>query len=226
MPDAIDLSKEPTILEMQKMMKGLAAIVQQQTGTINQLNTTISEMSKSSGGGKAKEQEEEVDLENMKPADFQAFILKQVGGMLDEKLKGVVERVEGTSRDLNRFRVGQDAEKLIAKHKDFSDWNDEMAALAKVHPTLGLADLYRLARSGDEKKAKELDEKYTPKEEKKDDAGGLRLFGGFRPSKTTEGADGGEPPKKVTTTEALNKAWDEAVSEFPQLAKMGEDSAD
>jgi hypothetical protein len=227
MADEIDLSKNPTIMEMTKMMKGLAAIVQQQTSTISNLNANISNLTATGGKSKAKaeEEEEEVDPEKLSNKQFQELILGKVGTLLDDKLKGVLDRVEGTSRDLNRFRIGEEAKALMAKHKDFGDWNDEMAALAKVHPTLDLGSLYKLARLGDDSKAKELDTKYAPKDEGKPSEK-LKIFGGFKPSKTGDGdSSGNKEEKKMTTDEALEAAWNEAVEAAPMLAQTGDDGA-
>ena len=79
-----------------------------------------------------------------------------------EMLKPVVEQVQQTQQSHFRTTIESERDKLASTHKDFGDWKPEMIDLAKQHPTLGLAQLYKLARADNAAKAQQLDTKYNP----------------------------------------------------------------
>lgn len=234
MPDPVvekfELAKDPAFIELQKSLKGMLAIMQQQGQSLASFQKTITEMSTKGGkNGKDTENDDETDdndeddPETMAPGKFQKFIIAQVGKLLDSKLKGVTDQLEGTTKNIRMTELSREAQQLMADHKDFKDWQDEMGELAKQHPTLRLNQLYKLARDGNETKAKELDTKYKKPEEKKDD--GLSIFGGLRPTGSVKTGND-EKPEKMTATQAADKAWEETVQQFPGLAKLSDDALD
>jgi hypothetical protein len=168
--------------------------------------------------------DDEPDVNSMDNKAFSTFLMKNVGKILETKLGEFNTKLDGGLKEVRNGRARDEIEKFRGDHKDLEDWGTEIAALSKQHPTLGIQQLYTLARTSDPDKAKTIDAKYV---EKKDEPNPederLTLFGGYRPSTgKTAGADGKEPPK-MTTSEALEKSWDEALSKFPALKSLGGD---
>lgn len=220
-----ELAKDPSFLELKKLVTGLAGVVQQQVTSINGLRTTIE------AGVKPKveeeEEEEPTDLEAMPKKDFFDFMMKQVGGLLDTKLTEFGGKLDGTVKEFRTSKIRDEITSFAKDNPDFHEWETEIASLNKTHPTLGIRDLYMLAKDRNPDKVKELETKYAKKEDDaaKDDT--LTLFGGYRPStsKSTNG-DGSKEAKKPTVDEALEQSWSEALDKFPSLAKMGDDALD
>lgn len=230
MPDEkFELGKDPAFVEMQKLFKGMVTIIQQQGAALTAIRT---DLAKGPAKGKTKDDDDDdddddknVDVDKLSNKEFMALLMKNVGGLLDEKVGGVTKKVDGVMQGVRNKDLTEQFEKLSGKHKDFKEWGDEMNALAKENPTLSLKRLYTLAREENPDKTKTLDEKYADKKDDTKDEG-LSLFGGFRPTTKTSGADGKDGKKdKVTIDQALDKAWEEAVAKVPALGKM-EDALD
>lgn len=106
------------------------------------------------------------DYESMTQSELAAHItgsvLKAVEQTITQALQPVIERVDQTQQSHFKSTVEAEMSKLTADHKDFADWKPQMVELAKQHGTLGLADLYQLARARNPARAKELDAKYNP----------------------------------------------------------------
>lgn len=228
--EKFELAKDPGFVEMQKMMKGMVAIISQQGSMIGQMRTLIEKGAAAPAKGGKKDDDDtdddEVDVDKLSNKEFMALMMKNVGGLLDEKIGKVTEKVEGVSKTMNTKEITAQYNDLKGKHKDFDEWADEMKALSTENPTLSLKRLYALARQENPDKAKTLDEKYTEKKDDTEDKT-LTLFGGFRPTTKTSGEDGkdGKKAEKLTVDQALDKAWEEAVAKVPALGKM-EDALD
>lgn len=216
--------------DLAKLVRGLTTVVQQQTVAMNQMRTQITTAPAPKGSTPPVDDDDaddDVDVNAMDNKGFAAFLMKNVGKILDTKVTELGSRLDNGLREVRTGRARDEIGKFASEHKDFKDWEIEIAALAKQHPSLGIQQLYTLARSSDPEKVKEVDAKYVEKkEEPNPEDERLTLFGGYRPStgKTTS-ADGTEP-KKLTTNEALEKSWDDAVAKFPALKSLGEDSLD
>ena len=107
------------------------------------------------------------DYDSMTQSELAAHItgsvLKAVEATITQALQPVMERVDQTQQSHFKTTVESEMRELSASNKDFADWKPEMVALAKAHPTLGLAQLYKLARADNTAKAAELDARYNPK---------------------------------------------------------------
>lgn len=225
-PLTYELAKDPAFLELGKLLKGITTVVQQQSQTIGGLRTLME-----TTAAKAKEvvkevKEEPEDLEEMSKKDLADLILGKVGSLLETKLTEMGTKMDGALQKVNNRFISDDVTKFAGDTKDFKDWEGEMGALAKGHPTLSIKDLYALAKAQNPDKVKEVDTKYADKTTK-DDAR-LQLFGGFRPTTNGDasGSGDGKEAKKMTVDEALEKSWEEATASFPALARMGDDAVD
>lgn len=209
-----------------KLLKGLAALVQQQGAAITSINTNLTTLSKSHtqpNGDDDDDDDGEVDFDGMKQGDFAKFMIKEVGKLLDQRLTDVDGKVKGVVTEFRNDKIRDQFVKLSSDIKDFRDWGEEISALSKIHPSLNLKQLYTLARDGDPDKAKQMDEKYA--EKKEEPKGEMSLFGGFRPTIGKASGDGdGKEAKKMTADEAMNASWNAIMTEFPALAKLNEEA--
>lgn len=228
--EKFDLSKDPAFTDLGKMIKGLVVIVQQQGAALTGLRQEVQKSAPATKKGKDKDDDDDegddVDVDKLSNKEFMSLMMKNVGSLLDEKIGGVTKKVDGVAQTVRTKDITEEYNKLKEKHKDFEEWEDEMKTLSKENPTLSIKRLYTLARQENPDKAKTLDEKHKdPKDEPKDD--GITLFGGYRPSTKTSGDGDSKDGKKtkLTMDQALDKAWNEAVSKVPALGKT-EDALD
>jgi len=156
------------------------------------------------------------DLETMSRKELVDMILNGVTNVVDGKLGQITKDLGGqiadTRNETNRERIQREVDAARGKYKDFNEWRDEMQMQVKKNPMLSAEEAYILAKSGDSKKAKELDEKYAKLEAeekaKSGEGSGARDkggFGGMRPGT-------GERSNKrsdMKPDEAAEAAWDE-----------------
>lgn len=230
---AAGLAADPTFKQLQagmndmgKLVRGMVTIQQQQTAVLNDVRTKLStapnaqnEPNKDGDDG----DDGEVDVNSLDNAGFQKFLMKGVGKLLDEKFGQIGQKIDGVSSEFRTDKLRSQYKDIKETNLDFDDWADEMQALAKENPGLNLKQLYTLARSENETKAKELDAKYakTKDGEKAKEDHTLTLFGGYRPTiGKTDGDQSGKKAEKLTAEEAGAKAWEETVSRFPGLASL------
>lgn len=169
----------------------------------------------------------DVDFETMSRKELVDFIVKGVGGAVDKKMeglhKGLKEEIDTTRSETNRERLQREVDAMRKEHKDFDDWKEEMLLLVKKNPMLTAKEAYILSRSGDNKKAKELDEKYAKlaKEEAEkngEGSGKAKGFGGMRPGsgeRRTNKTD-------MTANEAAEAAWDDVFGGHESELLSGE----
>jgi hypothetical protein len=224
-PDAVS---KKDFDDLTKLVKGLTTVVQTQTQVINQMRQAppITQQQQQQNN-KDDDDDDDVDVNSMDNKSFATFLMKQVGGVLDKKMGDLSTRLDSGLKEVRTGRAKDEIEKFRGDHKDFDEWGLEISALAKQHPSLSINQLYTLAKTSDPEKAKTIDAKYVEKkEEPNPEDQRLTLFGGYRPSTSKTVGDDGKEPKKMTTTEALEKSWDDAVSKFPALKSLGDDSVD
>lgn len=212
------LTEDPAFQELQKAMKGLGIMVTQQqqasTKTQESLNALMGKLDKvidgdHEGSRHISREEEEEALNDLDNNQLVKLILGEVGKVLDEKVGKIGEKVDQTNSRLSTAEIKQQIIDLNAK--DFFDWKDEMSALAKENPSLTPKQLYSLVRTDNPDKAAELDEKYR---DKSDDDKGKKFLGLMPTSGATMDAD----DEKLTAKEAGERAWEDIVDEFPELA--------
>lgn len=228
--EAADIANLPEIKQlltqmgdMGKLVRGLVSIQHQQNATINDIRAkqAAAPDAHNKKDDDDDDDDEDVDVNSLDNSAFQKLMMKQLGGLLDEKIGGLGTKLDSTVTAINQDKVREQYDKLKVDFPDFDEWAEEMKATAKVNPGLSLKQLYTLVRAEDSKKAKEMDGKYKKDDDKKKDDHSLTLFGGFRPTlgKTADG-DSGKKAEKLTAEEAGTKAWDETVAKFPGLASL------
>jgi hypothetical protein len=214
------LSEDPAFKELQKTVRGLALVVQesqkQQTQTMQSFQSMMEKMG--TGGAPArKEDDHEVDFDNMSNSDLFQMITKEVGKLLDSKLGEVDKKVTSTRTELAESRVAQRIKEFSSEKKDFWEWADEIKGLAKAHPTLEVRDLYDLARKNDPEKAKTLDEKFNTADTKP-----KAPFGGLTPTSSMKGVSDNSD-EKMSAQDAADKAWDDIMADIPPELLGGSD---
>lgn len=215
-----------TMNDMGKLLRGMVAIQQQQTTALTEIRTKLASAPAAhnepdDGGG--DDGDDDVDVNALDNSGFHKFLMKEVGGMLDQKLGDFGKKVDGVSQEFRNDKIREQYGEIKKDHPDFDDWADEMKDLAKANPGLSLKQLYTLARSENSTKATELDTKYAKAEKdgKQKEDNTLTLFGGYRPTiGKTNGDQSGKKQEKLTADEAATKAWDETVAKFPALGAL------
>jgi hypothetical protein len=157
-----------------------------------------------------------VDYEGMSNVELVAHVTGNVQRIVQEAiqqaLKPVVDQVNGVQNDLVTTRGELSLKEMRAQHKDFADWKGEMIDLVGKHPTLGLREVYMLAKAGDPGKAKQLDLKYNPPPPKP------RPFGGLTPS------GNGKASEPVLSGEAATRAaYNEVMARHPGILPILQD---
>ena len=212
------ITDDPAFQEMQKAVKGIALLVQNQaTASAKQsqdFTAALEKLAESKDAPKhipLEDQHEAInDLDNM---GLMSLVVKEVGKVVDDKLDSVTDTLKGTQQDLNDTRLAGQVKELMNDNPDFMDWKSEMAAIARDNPSLSIERIYGLAKMESPEKAAELTEKYTDAD-KKEDKGFLSLM-------PTGGAYD-DSDEKPTKEEAGEKAWEETIAQFPGLAASGD----
>lgn len=212
--------------DLTKLVKGLTTVVQTQTQVINQMRQAAPPATTTPPANEPDD-DDDIDVNTMDNKSFATFLMKQVGGILEKKIGDLGSRLDNGLKEVRTGRARDEIEKFRGDHKDFDEWGVEISALAKQHPSLSINQLYTLAKTSDPEKAKTVDAKYVEKApETNPEDERLTLFGGYRPSTSKTAGDDGKEPKRMTTNEALEKSWDDAVAKFPALKSLGDDSVD
>lgn len=213
------LMDDPAFQEIQKAVKGIALLVQNQTTSQAKMQTDFTSALEKLTESKEKpkhvsleEQQEAInDLDNL---GLMQLVVKEVGKVVDDKLGTVTDKLSETQQDISDTRFAGQLKELMKDNKDFLDWKPELAAIAKEHPTLSMSDVYEMAKRKNPEKAEELKEKYKDDKDD-DDKGFISLMPTGGPYDASE--------EKPTKEEASNKAWDETVAQFPGLAATGDE---
>ncbi|MEK0326699.1 MAG: hypothetical protein QQN63_13455 [Nitrosopumilus sp.] len=149
------------------------------------------------------------------------LVVGEVSKVVDEKLDQVGKTIQSTNQDINDTKLKAEVKEILIDSPDLMDWKKEMRELAEDNPNLSLARLHKLARIEAPEKAKELDDKYKEEsdEGKDKETGFLSLM----PTGGVGFLDPDSDEKPMTSTEAGDKAWEETLESFPQLASTGDE---
>lgn len=174
------------------------------------LDNLISEVQSVNAATPAPRQEP-VDLEAMSRPELVAHIVgtisEAVKAQIADALNPFAEQLNGLQHNVVTRTVEQEIATLRSSNKDFDDWKAEMVGLAKQHPTLGIPQLYRLARVENPAKAGELDKKYAPPAPKP-----TPRFGGLLDTGRSSGAS---PP--LSAKDAGIEAYREVAARHPGI---------
>lgn len=106
------------------------------------------------------------DLEAMSRPELVSHIVGTLAAefksQIEAALNPFAEQLGALQQNVTTRQVSNEIDTMRGQHKDFNEWKPEMVALAKEHPTLGITQLYRLARASFSEKATQLDSKYAP----------------------------------------------------------------
>jgi len=221
--EKLDLSKNPVILAMEKAIKGMGMMLTQQGTAQATTNENLGKLIKSIESGKLGNppKKEEVDpdaINELENSQIIPLVLEEVGKLIDKKLGGIKGDLDKTNAEISNRDVEAQFKSLLADNPDLIEWTGEMKDLSEKTPGLSIGQLYTLAKDGNETKVAEMDEKYK---DKSDETGGIPdgLTLSFMP---TSGVMAEEGDEKLTKEEAGNKAWDDTMEKFPELAVLGE----
>ena len=154
--------------------------------------------------------DEDIDVEKLSRVDLVKHIDNRLARTIAKALKPIQDKLEVTSTDAETDRVRREFAGAKDKFPDFMEWRDEMKDIITAHPDLSAERIYRLARSENPDKVKELDGKSKEgkdKEGEKELSEKARAFGGLMPtSGTSLEKDGKKQPK-----EAGLAAWEQTM---------------
>lgn len=198
---------KPTGPDWEAFIRGMDGLNQNLGGKFDAL---LNEVRTSRPQPPADPEPEPSDLDAMTNSELFAHMMgkmtKAFEGMLDGKLGPVVGHINNLTTTMTTDSVTREMNTLKESAKDFQDWNTEMIDLAKEHPSLGVKDLYHLARSRNPAKTEELTKKYAPPPPKKPNA-----FGGLGPAPNGKG---GTSPV-LSALEAGREAYREVSERHP-----------
>jgi len=206
--------------QIQELMKSLKMLGENQGRFLD----TISDLQESIAGlrtnpEKEKKTKSDVNLEALSRTEFLDAILDKVGGLVDDRIKPVSERVQ----DVDDRGIQKDLQRQIRKaaedHLDFGEWREEMGNIAKRSPGLAVEEYYQLARLSDPDKASKMDGQYKTDEQRKAEEKEAEekakekepRYGGLTPTsgKTVEVND-------MTLDEAAEKSFDDIFGPEPE----------
>lgn len=155
---------------------------------------------------------QEVDFESMTRKEFAEFIQQSMLTATEKHvLAPLVDRLNSIESGLTTKEFSSEIDILSSKHKDFWEFREEMKELATRHPSMRPKEVYLLARATHPDKAKELDTRFAPVTQS---PAKRPAFGGFAPG----GAGSkGSPSKAMSTTAALDDAWEQTVAKHGNI---------
>lgn len=156
--------------------------------------------------------DEQIDLETISRSDLVKYIMKGVNKSLEAAVKPLVEKVSGTEKSLRRKEIESQLKEIEDSPEDFpyfEDLSEEIQAIIKKRPDLGLDEAYALATHHHKDKVAEI-RKTRDEEDKDKDEEETQPFFGFTP---TSGRSTGK--KDMTQKDAAQSAWDQTVKGTP-----------
>ena len=93
--------------------------------------------------------EEEKSEFDVDPDDPAAELLKKIGGMMDNKLGKIANRlelIEGIAQRAQHSEVNNEINKVKEKHRDFDTYKDSMVKLSNENAGLNVEELYTMAK--------------------------------------------------------------------------------
>lgn len=162
------------------------------------------------------------DLETMSRKEFLGVITSSITKDLKPVFEDVRKEINATRTESAKDRVIREYKELKSEKKDLDQWQEEIKIQLKKNPSLSIGEAYTLARSGDNEKAKKMDEEFkmgsfaeTDSKDGKNKEGG---FGGMRP----DAGSRSEQRSDMTKEESSEKAWDDIFGGREQELLAGE----
>ena len=123
---------------------------------------------------------EETDL----PDDLESLSMKEVISLMDKRgqeretrlIKSFRDEIGTANKKVDNASTRAELSEVQRNHEDFSDWTEQIGAVARANPELSIEDMYTLAKAKNpervaklEKEAKEAKEKGNGKGDDDDD---------------------------------------------------------
>lgn len=210
--------------KLQQTVSNLALVSQQQVSANKALQDSMTKIGDSLETlGKKKPEEKKKksddDIDDFSNSQLVAHMLSEFTKIVDGKIDGVTKEVGKNKSDADQATLQKEVTEFMKDHPDFKEWGAEIKSLNQSHPTLTIAQLYKMARDENQDKAKEIDEKVEKEKKDADKGKKTQPFGGLTP---TSGQTV-ETDEKLTKDEAGEKAWQETIDEFPFLKEAAQD---
>ncbi len=206
--------------------KSIMTILAQNAQTTGVLQTAMTELAGSLKGGLTINPQDPApvapDFENMNSQDVAQHIIGEVAKITDASNQRTDEAFANLRADLNKGDRKRELDTAAsdANNPDFNDWLQEMSGLARDNKNLTVDQLLILARTENPIKAQELQEKYKPADEPKEEE--AQPFLGLTPTSSggisVEGDD--KPDGKKSLEAGLEAAWGETIPKNLQSALM------
>ena len=210
---AVDVSKQQIEL-LTKSVGLLAENLQKMEGNQGQIVAALAKITEQPKSDVKQQLEtqfgDDVDLEQLDRKDFARYIrthmLADIKGEVSKLSDAMIAKIEDLGGRFESKNANEQIERTANSNKDFWEWSSEIKGLLKESPTLSVSRAYKLARSENPDKAKELDKKYNPPGKDKE-----QNFLGLTPTSFTGAREGA---KKMNASDAANKAFDDVMSEL------------
>lgn len=199
---------------LQKTMGDVGAGIQQLMTEARTSRATNTQQEENDDGGEVFD---ETALETMPRRQFMELLQQNFTKALEGSLKPLRDDISKVGITAQAGTMRAEAEKVMNDHPDFVDFKDEMISLGGAHPTLGVRQLYNLARLEHPLKASELDKKYADDKKKKEKSAADVAEKTAKEKKkpfalTPDGSTGETRNRKMNAPDAAKAAWDETVS--------------
>jgi hypothetical protein len=178
------------------------------------MKTALTEFNQS-GNSKQEEEEEEHtsalsedELDKMSRQDLVRHITDTMGQELKKILKPIDERISDTRNETERERLSRELAQVRAAHPEFDQFKEEVSESVRQNPHLSIEDHLVLAKSKNPEKVQMIEKEKAEKEEK-EKTSNVRPFGGLTPTSGVKS----EKSDKMTSSDAANAAWEEAMAE-------------
>lgn len=147
------------------------------------------------------------DLEVLSREDFAKHIINQINKQVGGTIEKLDQKINEASQNIQAVDSKAAVQKFAESKADFWDWKDELKSIVNDTPGISVERAYLLARQENPEKAKKLDAKYSPTDDK-----GKPKFGGLTPTS-------GQTAKSTTMSsdEAAEKAWQDSMSDLESV---------
>lgn len=192
-------------------IKAFTESVDKLSGGIQQLNTIATARQQDTSqqneevGDTPDPTDNEIDLESLSRRELVDLISKSTLSAIEKRiLAPLTKEIDDLKTNMTTKEFGGEIQSLAGQNKDFWDFKEEMKTVSTQHPSMRPKEVYLLAKALNPDKAKELDRKYNPPQDK--DNVRRPKFGGLAPSGSGRASD---KSKAMPVAEALEDAWNQ-----------------
>lgn len=206
----------------QEMVTGLGRLVQVVEASANRQTQPDGNSTQVTPREAEVEDEVEVDplddenLEILPRRDFARRMMESFQQIAERTMKPLVDEVHDTRQAISTEQYTREAVAFAERTPDFSEWKDEMMAIAKENPNLSIARIYALAKAENPQKAQEIDTKLSDARKKDEEKRAQEAAKKKKPlALAPSGPASGTPRnQKMSPKEAAEAAWEETIEKF------------